>query len=213
MKLYNSPMSPFGVRVKIAIRAKGVEVEEIAPLGGAPTSPEFLAVNPVGKIPVLITNGGLTIPESEAILNYLEDRFPTPSLRPAGAEERARVNTAVRITETYVAGPIGRTFRHLDPATRDAAVVEHEIGRWKDGLAMLAHYMAAPLPSAEAGVTLADCVLAPTFHLSALIARMLGVPGDLLAPHPALAGYYAKIQEHPIVGPALEDLTAAQSRY
>ena len=211
MQLYNTPMSPFGTRVKIAIRVKSVEVEEIAPPGGHPTSTEFRAINPVGKIPVLITNGGLTIPESEAILNYLEDRFPTPSLRPAGAEERARVNTAIRIMDTYVMAPVGRTFAHLDPAKRDAAVVEQEIARFQEGLTLLEHYIATPLPTAEAGLTLADCVLAPSIHLTKLIAMMLGVQGDVLGAHPALASYYERIQQHPIVGAELSALTAAQS--
>jgi glutathione S-transferase len=211
MQLYNTPMSPFGTRVKIAIRAKSIEVEEIAPLGGHPTTPEFRKINPVGKIPVLITNGGLTIPESEAILNYLEDRFPTPSLRPAGAEERARVNTAIRIMDTYVMAPVGRTFAHLNPASRDAAVVAAEVARFQDGLALLEHYVATPLPTADAGLTLADCVLAPSIHLTKLIALMLGVQGDVLRSHPALAAYYEAVQQHPVIGAELAALTAAQS--
>jgi hypothetical protein len=132
------------------------------------------------------------------------------ALRPAGAEERARVHTAIRIMDTYVMAPVGRTFAHLDPARRDAAVVEQEVARWREGLAALAHYMATPLPTAEAGLTLADCVLPPSLHLSALIARMLGVGDDLLAPHPALSDYYARVRKHPVVGETLEALTAAQ---
>lgn len=213
MKLYNSPQSPFGVRVKIALGVKAVPFEELGPPGGGLKSPEYLAINPLGKLPVLVTDGGLAIAESEAILRYLEDRFPAPSLLPADAEARARLNLAVRVMETYVVTPITRLFAHLNPAVRDERVVEQELARWREGLAVLARFMAEPLPGAEAGVSLADCVLAPSFHLSALIARMLGVQEDLLASHLPLAAYYERMNAHPVVGKALADLTAAQSAH
>jgi glutathione S-transferase len=73
--------------------------------------------------------------------------------------------------------------------------------------------MRTPLPPAHAAVTLADCVLPPSLHLSARIARMLGVEGDLLEPHQPLLEYYARMQDHPVVGPVLDELTAAQTIY
>ena len=213
MKLYTSAASPFGQRITIAARAKGIDIEFVRPPVAGVKSPEFLAINPIGKIPVLLTEAGGVIPESQAILEYLEDRFPTPSLRPRDPEQRARVNVAIQIVDTYVMAPVIRLFPHLDPAKRDDRIVEQELGRWQDGLAILAHFMKTPLPEAEAGLSLADCVLPPSLHLSARISRMLGVKADLLQPHDELVGYYLRMSDHPIVGPILEHMTETQAAY
>src|SRR5690606_6696476 len=72
VKLYTSPNSPFGARVTIAARAKGVTLDHVGLPAGGLRSPEYLALNPIAKIPVLETEGGTVIPESRAILDYLE---------------------------------------------------------------------------------------------------------------------------------------------
>jgi hypothetical protein len=109
--------------------------------------------------------------------------------------------------------PIIRLFPQLNPATRDDRTVEQEVARWKQGLAALAHFMRTPLPQAEANVSLADCVLPPSLHLSARIAGKLGLEDDLLKPHAPLLEYYSRMKDHAIVGRVLEDLTAAQVVY
>jgi glutathione S-transferase len=211
MKLYTSPASPFGQRITIAARAKGIDIEFVRPPSAGVKSPEFLAINPIGKIPVLLTEKGGVIPESAVILDYLEDRFPTPSLRPRDPEQRARVTTAIHLMDTYVMAPVIRLFPHLNPAQRDDRTVEQEIVRWQHGLSILEHFMSTPLPDAAAGISLADCVLPPSLHLSARIARMLGVQGDLMAPHDVLVAYYSRMKDHLIVGPILDQMTAAQA--
>lgn len=213
MKLYTSANSPFGARVAIAACAKNIDIDCLRPPTAGLRSPEFLALNPIAKIPVLVTEQGTVIPESEAIIDYLEDRFPTPSLRPADPEQRARVNIAVRVMDSYVMAPIIRLFPHLNPASRDERVVEQEFKRWTDGLTVLAHFLQSPLPEADAGVSLADCVLPPSLHLSTRIAAMLGMEDDPMNPHEVLVTYYARMKSHPVVGPVLADLTTAQAEY
>jgi len=213
MKIYTSSNSPFGSRVTIAARAKGITVDALPLPAGGLRSPEYLAVNPIAKIPVLLTEAGTVIPESMAILDYIEDRFPTPSLRPDDAEQRARMNVAIQVMDTYVMAPVIRTFPHLNPSNRDEGMVELEVIRWKDGLATLAHFMASPLPQAPAGISLADCVLPPSLHLSTRIARMLGLSEDPIGAHDILVDYCSRMDAHPVVGPVLADLTASQADY
>lgn len=213
MKLYTSGTSPFGARVQIAAKAKGIEFEYPAlPVGGL-RSAEYLAINPIAKIPVLLMEQGGAIPESAGILRYLEDRFPAPSLFPPDPGRRARLNTAVGVMDTYVMAPVIRLFPHLNPASRDGDVVRQEVDRWKDGMRALAHFMREPLPAVEAGVSIADCALAPSFHLSRRIALMLELEQDPIEPHGVLVEYYASMKRHPLVGPVLEALTAAQEKY
>ena len=91
MKLYWHPFSIMPWRVRIALREKGLTAEEVlVDVSAAGTrSPEFLRLNPFGQIPVL-EDGGLVISESLAILEYLEERHPQPTLLPSDPADRAR---------------------------------------------------------------------------------------------------------------------------
>ena len=210
MKLYHSPSSNFGMRVMIAARAKGLEFEILLPDGGL-RSPGYLALNPVAKIPVLVTEQGTIIAESIPIIEYLEERFPKPSLRACDADANARINVVTRVVDTYLMAPVIRLFPHLDPAARDAAVVAAEVRHWTAGAAALAHFLTDPLPETEATLTIADCALAPSLLLSTRIARMLDLPADPVHAHPVLNAYAERMEAHPVAGPVLEQLKAAQA--
>jgi glutathione S-transferase len=88
MRLYSENNSPFSAPVRVSIYAKGLEIEIEPPPGGL-LSARFHAINPLGTIPCLMLDSGEPLPESAAILEYLEDKFPNPPLRPEGAEARA----------------------------------------------------------------------------------------------------------------------------
>lgn len=212
MRLYASSNSPFSTRVSIAVQAKGLDIA-LPPLPeGGLRSAQFLALNPVGKIPVLDLGGGLTLPESTVILRYLEDRHPTPSLLPGDAEGRARMNTIAALVDTYVMDPVIRLFPHLGPG-RDPGVVSAEVARWEKGMALLDHWLRDPLPGVEAAASFVDCVLPPALHLSRRISLMLGLALDPADAQPAVVAYRARAQSHPLVGPALAGLTATQEAY
>jgi glutathione S-transferase len=182
VKVYNSAISPFGARVVIAARAKGIGLETLKLPPEWRMSAEIRAVNPIIKIPILIEDDGTALPESETILRYLEDRFPEPTLLPATAEHRAQMNLLIRITDLYVSTPMIRLFPHLDPATRDERVVEGEVAHWRSGLANLAWFMERPLDL-----------------------------GDMLAPHGVIGDFCRQMEAHSVVGPVLAELTAAQA--
>src|SRR5262245_34715467 len=89
MQLYHADLSPFAARIRLAIYAKALPIALAPPPGGL-GSEEYKRLNPSGKVPALVLDDGSVLPESEVILEYLEDRFPAPALRPSTAEERAR---------------------------------------------------------------------------------------------------------------------------
>ena len=94
MKLWSGLLSPFSAKVRIALAEKGLEYETLEipwsrkTLWG-PKPPDFLEVSPYGKVPVLL-DGDSVIYDSTVIIEYLEDRYPTPPLFPADPKERAR---------------------------------------------------------------------------------------------------------------------------
>ena len=123
MKLVDAPRCPYCARVRIALAEKGIEHERVeVDLGNRPAW--LLELNPPkGRVPVL---DGL--PESEVIMEYLEERFPDPPLLPSGAGERARARLAVhrfdeRLGDDYYA------FRRGDPNDLAGKLERLELGQ------------------------------------------------------------------------------------
>ncbi|MBV8047410.1 MAG: glutathione S-transferase family protein [Paludibacterium sp.] len=124
IKLYGSPLSPYCNKVKIALLEKGVNFEEVpAP---ASQTPEVLAKSPMGKIPY-VEIGQFHLAESTAILEWLEDAYPTASLLPATPNGRARSRELMLMFDLYVGCGCVAFQRHkafgapLDQAARTEA--------------------------------------------------------------------------------------------
>ncbi len=92
-RLYHVPLSPFCRKVRLVMAEKKVEVELVEEKYWEKDA-DFLRRNPAGKVPILRINGQ-TLSESQAICEYLEETFPTPSLLPTSPEERAEVRRIV----------------------------------------------------------------------------------------------------------------------
>src|SRR5947207_12725964 len=100
VKLYEHPLSPYAQKVKIALAEKGVAFEaEIPPLAGGDLG-QFRALNPRLEVPTLV-DGDTAVFDSTVILEYIEDRWPTPPLLPAPPAERARVRMIEELCDTY----------------------------------------------------------------------------------------------------------------
>ena len=98
MKLYNFFRSGSSHRLRIALNLKGIAYDYVPVdlrteehLGAA-----FKAVNPQQLVPALV-DGELTLIQSPAVIEWLEERHPTPPLLPANAEDRARVRAMAAI--------------------------------------------------------------------------------------------------------------------
>ena len=120
MKLYGSALSPYVMRVLLVAWAKGTDL--IAePFDGGAKSDAFLAMNPMGKIPVLI-DGDLALPESKVIADYLDAVLPGPALVPSDPRDAARVRLIERIVDVYAVPELGNLFRGREsPASAAAA--------------------------------------------------------------------------------------------
>ncbi|TDV67845.1 maleylacetoacetate isomerase [Pseudomonas sp. LP_7_YM] len=93
MDLFTYYRSTSSYRVRIALALKGLETNAI-PVnlirdGGEHRKPDYLAINPQGRVPALRLDGGEVIIQSMAIIEYLEERSPSPALLPVDLLERA----------------------------------------------------------------------------------------------------------------------------
>jgi glutathione S-transferase/RNA polymerase-associated protein len=100
--LYEHPLSPYAQKVKIALREKAIPFETLMPggLGAGGAAGAFLAASPRAEAPALV-DGDLSVFDSTIILEYLEDAYPEPSLRPASAADRARVRMLEEVMDTH----------------------------------------------------------------------------------------------------------------
>ncbi|MBA4098113.1 MAG: glutathione S-transferase [Rhodospirillum sp.] len=73
--------------------------------------PEFLALNPAGKVPVLV-DGDLVLTESAAIVLYLAEKYPEKKLMPTRLEQRAQVYRWVLFAMTELEQPLWRMAKH-----------------------------------------------------------------------------------------------------
>jgi glutathione S-transferase len=109
MRLHWHPFSLFPRRVRVALIEKGLACEEVIVdlPGGALRTPAFRRLNPFGQVPVL-EDDGVVLYESIAILEYLEERHPTPALLPRDVPARALVRQLMLASGDYLTPPFKR---------------------------------------------------------------------------------------------------------
>lgn len=116
--LHNYFRSSTSVRVRAALNLKGLSYDYIplALLKGEQASAEHLALNPSGLVPTLVTPEG-ALPQSLAILEWLDEVHPKPPLLPEDAWGRARVRSLAQIVALDI-HPVNnlRILQHLEAA-------------------------------------------------------------------------------------------------
>jgi len=114
--LYDVPVSNHGARVRMIINSKGIasEVAMKPPteLGGL-TSPEYRRLNPQGKMPLLVTDNGYPIAESDTISRYLIDKYSGtgPSFVPNDARLRILSEQLSRQHDIYISPLQGAMYK------------------------------------------------------------------------------------------------------
>lgn len=207
MKIYTTRLSPYGNRIYFWAAVKGVALEFVPPPGGT-GSPEFKKINPSGKIPVVVENGYL-IPESMVILDYLEDRFPSPSLRPGDAALRARTRAVVQMHDLYVMPELNPVFAQFAQPKVDDATIDRIFSSVSQRLPLIASAI-PPGGSYAAGseLSLADCAMAPFFLLYKLVAANLHRENPIDA-QPRLAQWSTALLRQPQLLPAVKSMQEA----
>jgi glutathione S-transferase len=129
LKLYYGSGSPYAWRTQLALEHKALPYERIVLsfAGGDLKTPEHLARNPRGKIPVLV-DGDFSLYESSAILEYLDEAYPAQGERlfPGDAQARAIQRRVILETNDYfekAADPLWTQAFADKPEARDMAAV------------------------------------------------------------------------------------------
>ena len=207
MKLYNMNLSNFATKCRIAIYDKGAPIEIVPVPNNDSKSPEYLKINPLGKVPAFDADG-LMIAESEVINEYIEDKFPSPPLMPKSPEGRAQVRGFTRFHDLYLEPPLRALFGQMNPKTRDDKVVNEKLSELNARLDQLEKMLAASGFAWGSDFTLADCALAPTIFFAVNLLGMFGAKPPLEA-RPKLAAWWSHVQTRPSVKKAIAEMAEA----
>lgn len=174
MILYWMPLSSYSAKVRIACALKRLMPELRLPPGGSYRSAEYREVVPMGTVPALVADG-MVLSESDAIIEYLEDRFPSPALLAGTAAERARIRFLSRFHDLHLEPPLRALFAHAAPSTRDPAIVAARTAEIARKLDLLETQLAGDGPfAAGPAPTLADCGFPPTLAIADQLLPLLG---------------------------------------
>lgn len=114
MKIYDFALAPNPRRLRIFVAEKGLKipVEQVDIFTGQNRTPEMLAKNPAGGLPVLELDDGTHMAESVAICRYLEGLHPEPNLMGKDSREQAEIEMWNRRVELGLFSAAGRAFQH-----------------------------------------------------------------------------------------------------
>ena len=127
MRFYYGSGSPWAWRVQLALEEKGIPYEPVllSFQAGDLKKPEYVKLSPHAKVPALV-DGATALYESQPILEYLEERHPSPPLLPADPAARALVRIEEAEATIYFFEAFGGVARHVfftPPDRRDPAKI------------------------------------------------------------------------------------------
>src|SRR5262249_16094741 len=187
--LYDADRCPYCARARIVLAEKDVEYETVTI--DLQDRPDWLyEKNPLGKVPVL-EEDAFILPESDVIMEYLEERYPEPALLPADPAARA-IDRLVIFRFDVNLGDAYYAFRRREEGS-------------EEGLRHCLSVMGGGAPAWQLDYGLADIALAPW------LIRLRDQLGFDLSPYPALLAMFDEMSERPAIAAEI-DVVAALRR-
>ena len=204
VKIYDWHTGPYPARVRIALAEKGlqsrVEFESVDLWKGEHKTPQFLAKNYSGTLPVLELHDGTFIAECTAITEYLDSLDGRPVLTGVTPREKGVIHMMSKRAELEVLDAVSVYFHHATPGLGpDVEVYQNAEWGWRQrdkaisGMRYFDRVLRQqPFVAGEA-FSMADITLIGGLIFAGLVE--LPVPEEC----DALSGWYARMQERPSV--------------
>lgn len=160
---------------------------------GKNTEPWYLALNPNGKVPLLV-DGAFTLWESNTIVRYLASKHGMGSLCPASLETRALAEQWMDWQLSTLVSPVSIVFQNLirrPAAERDTAAIERNTREANRAMALLDEHLRSRPYVAGESFTMGDIPVGATAH------RWLEIPAIDRPPLAAVRAWRARLAERP----------------
>jgi glutathione S-transferase len=195
LTLYYHPLASFCHKVLLALYEKGTAFEpHLVDLGDPTSNAEFLALWPVGKIPVLHDEArGQTIPETSIIIEYLDRHYPGPArLIPDAPDAALEARLWDRFFDHYVSVPMQKivTDRLRPDGQADLLGVADARNTLATAYGMIERRMAARQWAGGDAFGIADCSAAPALFYAGIVQPF----GET---HPGVASYFDRLADRP----------------
>ncbi|HKY90666.1 MAG TPA: glutathione S-transferase family protein [Nevskiaceae bacterium] len=192
IRIHGHPFSTFARRVHMALIEKNIPHEKMTVdmAAGGHRKPEYLGLNPYGRVPTL-EEDGFVLYESTAILGYLEATHPTPPLVPADAKGRALVDMHMKLCDLQMGRQTGIIIfpkRFLPKERWIAADMDKAKGEIEKHLAILERQLQGQEFLVGGRFSLADLVYVPFLEFLPLME---------IAPPPAVAAWTTRLLARP----------------
>lgn len=191
LKLYYAP-GTISIVVAIALEEAGLDYEPIKVDFGAAaqTKPEYLAINPKGRVPALITEAGTILTETGALLDYIAALAPHAGLIPTNPEDAAHMRSVMY----YMASTMHVAHAHRMRGSRWA----DQKSSWDDMQAKVPETVAASAAFVQSDCLRGDYVMGDTFSLADPYAFVVcsWMEGDGVPPsdYPAIENFLTKME-------------------
>ena len=197
--VHSIPGSPFGRSVLLMLEEKKARYRLARVAPGSLRTPEYLAVHPFGRVPV-IEHDGFRLYETQAILRYLDRVLPLGPLTPADARLAARMDQVMNINDWYLFHGVGNVIifqRVIAPKLMglapDEEAIKAAMPKAHAVFDELARLLGAQPYFAGDALSLADLLVAPAVDFFTTIPEW----SVLAAPHANLVAWMGRMQERP----------------
>jgi glutathione S-transferase len=199
LRLINARPSPYGRKVAIALREKGIayDVQYDQPWGEGSCTGEY---SPLEQLPILVLESGETVYESSYILDWLELRYPETPLLPAQVDALVEARLMKMLGEKLLEFIHITTFEALRPEPSDVWI-ERQSRKLRGALGEIERRVGSRLPAIDDPIDLGDIAIGSTLLATGfLIANGLVPPLEVLnwqKSHPNLVNYAAALDQRP----------------
>ena len=208
--LYEHPLSPYAQKVKLALLEKDIPFEVTMPDIMSGGDAAFRAANPRLEVPALVDDGQ-PIFDSTVILEYIEDKWPTPPMLPASPLDRARARTLEEICDTQYEAVNWGLFEIRVFGRAKGGLADEMIARAGRQIAGLNAYLDRALGAAEFfnGATFGWADLSIVPHVNAAA----GVNGFPPPAGSGLARWLDRVRTRPSVERVVADAMASMGGF
>lgn len=206
LKIYSTPESLYCSKLRILLRHKQAQWQEITPEGGC-GSAQYRDLIPSGTVPAMVDEE-IVIADSEAIAEYLNEKIENPAMLPETAAARAKCRERSRFHDTRLEPEVRLLFPHIAPGQKGSEISIDQSERLSTRLAELSKLLETDQTLDLSRLSLGDCGFPVSFAWIDAFTPVMGLQIEWPA---NVQDYRMQIASHAAVADELSQYKSAIS--